>query len=85
MPPSTPWRPCSSSQQSILRNAASLTEPGVAIRLRENLGNLDARNVTWSPTPSAAPPAAACAADKTIVDDSSARTAISEEASAATD
>jgi hypothetical protein len=38
--------PCSSSEQSILRIAASLADPGIAVRLRENLGNLDARNIT---------------------------------------
>ena len=37
--------PCSSSEQSILRIAASLADPGIAVRLRENLGNLDARNI----------------------------------------
>lgn len=36
---------CSSSEQSILRIAASLADPGIAVRLRENLGNLDARNI----------------------------------------
>jgi hypothetical protein len=38
--------PCSSSEQSILRIAASLADPGIAVRLRDNLGNLDARNIT---------------------------------------
>jgi len=38
--------PCSSSEQAILRIAASLADPGIAVRLRENLGNLDARNIT---------------------------------------
>jgi hypothetical protein len=38
--------PCSSSEQSILRIAASLADPGIAVRLRENLGNLDAHNIT---------------------------------------
>jgi hypothetical protein len=28
-----------------LRIAASLADPGIAVRLRENLGNLDARNI----------------------------------------
>jgi hypothetical protein len=37
--------PCSSSEQAILRIAASLADPGIAVRLRENLGNLDARNI----------------------------------------
>jgi hypothetical protein len=38
--------PCSSSEQAILRIAASLAEPGIAVRLRQTLGNLDARNIT---------------------------------------
>jgi len=38
--------PCSSSEQAILRLAASLADPGIAVNLRENLGNLDARNIT---------------------------------------
>jgi len=38
--------PCSSSEQAILRIAASLADPGIAVRLRENLGNLDHRNIT---------------------------------------
>jgi hypothetical protein len=37
--------PCSSSEQAVLRIAASLADPGIAVRLRENLGNLDARNI----------------------------------------
>ncbi len=37
--------PCSSSEQSILRIAASLADPRIAVNLRENLGNLDARNI----------------------------------------
>jgi hypothetical protein len=37
--------PCSSSEQAILRLAASLADPGIAVNLRENLGNLDARNI----------------------------------------
>lgn len=37
--------PCSSSEQGVLRIAASLADPGIAVRLRENLGNLDARNI----------------------------------------
>jgi hypothetical protein len=28
-----------------LRLAASLADPGIAVNLRENLGNLDARNI----------------------------------------
>ncbi len=38
--------PCSGSEQAILRIAASLAGPGIAVRLRENLGNLDHRNIT---------------------------------------
>jgi len=38
--------PCSSSEQAILRIAASLADPGIAVNLRDNLGNLDARNIT---------------------------------------
>ena len=38
--------PCSGSEQAILRIAASLADPGIAVNLRENLGNLDARNIT---------------------------------------
>ena len=37
--------PCSGSGQAILRIAASLADPGIAVRLRENLGNLDHRNI----------------------------------------
>jgi hypothetical protein len=37
--------PCSGSEQAILRIAASLAGPGIAVRLRENLGSLDARNI----------------------------------------
>jgi len=37
--------PCSGSEQAILRIAASLAGPGIAVRLRENLGNLDHRNI----------------------------------------
>ena len=37
--------PCCSSEQAILRIAASLADPGIAVRLRENLGNLDGRNI----------------------------------------
>ena len=33
------------SEQVILRIAASLADPGIAVNLRENLGNLDARNI----------------------------------------
>ena len=38
--------PCSGSEQAVLRIAASLAEPGIAVRLRDNLGNLDRRNIT---------------------------------------
>jgi hypothetical protein len=38
--------PCCSSEKAILRLAASLADPGVAVNLRDNLGNLDARNIT---------------------------------------
>jgi hypothetical protein len=38
--------PCSSAGQAILRLAASLADPGIAVNLRANLGNLDARNIT---------------------------------------
>ena len=37
--------PASGSEQAILRIAASLADPSIAVRLRENLGNLDARNI----------------------------------------
>lgn len=37
--------PCSGSEQAILRIAASLADPGIAVRLRENLGNLDQHNI----------------------------------------
>ena len=37
--------PCSSSEQSVLPIAASLAGPGIAVQLRDNLGNLDARNI----------------------------------------
>jgi hypothetical protein len=37
--------PCSSSERSILRIAASLADPAIAVNLRGNLGNLDARNI----------------------------------------
>ena len=38
--------PCSGSERAILRLAASFADPGIAVNLRENLGNLDARNIT---------------------------------------
>ena len=37
--------PCCSSEKAILRLAASLADPGIAVNLRDNLGNLDARNI----------------------------------------
>ena len=37
--------PCSGSGQAILKIAASLAGPGIAISLRENLGSLDRRNI----------------------------------------
>jgi hypothetical protein len=37
--------PCSTSEQAILRIAASLADPGIAVNLRENLGSLDQRNI----------------------------------------
>ena len=37
--------PCSGSEQAILRIAASLADPGIAINLRDNLGSLDTRNI----------------------------------------
>jgi hypothetical protein len=37
--------PCSGSERAILLIAASLAEPGITISLRENLGNLDHRNI----------------------------------------
>jgi hypothetical protein len=38
--------PCASSEQAILRIAASLGHPAIGVRLRTVLGNLDARNIT---------------------------------------
>ena len=38
--------PCASSEQAILRIAASLGDPAIGVRLRTVLGNLDARNIT---------------------------------------
>jgi hypothetical protein len=38
--------PCCGSERAILRIAASLADPGIAVNLRENLGNLDQRNIT---------------------------------------
>ena len=40
------WLPCSGSQQAILRIAASLAEPSIAINLGDCLRNLDPRNIT---------------------------------------
>jgi hypothetical protein len=37
--------PCTGSERAILRLAASLADPGIAVNLRDNLGNLDARNI----------------------------------------
>ena len=37
--------PCASSEQAILRIAASLADPGIAVNLRDNLGSLDQRNI----------------------------------------
>ena len=38
--------PCASSEQAILRIAASLGDPAIPVRLRTVLGTLDARNIT---------------------------------------
>ena len=38
--------PCASSEQAILRIAASLGDPAIGVRLRTVPGNLDARNIT---------------------------------------
>jgi hypothetical protein len=38
--------PCASSDQAILRIAASLGNPAIPVRLRTVLGNLDTRNIT---------------------------------------
>lgn len=37
--------PCTGSEQAVLRIAASLADPGIAVNLRENLGSLDRRNI----------------------------------------
>ena len=37
---------CCSSEKAILRLAASLADSHIAVNLRDNLGNLDARNIT---------------------------------------
>ena len=38
--------PCASSEQAILRIAASLGDPAIGVQLRTVPGNLDARNIT---------------------------------------
>jgi hypothetical protein len=38
--------PCASSEQAILRIAASLGDPSIPVHLRAVLGNLDARSIT---------------------------------------
>jgi len=38
--------PCSSSEEAILRIAASIGDPAIAVRLRTVLGSLDQRNIT---------------------------------------
>ncbi len=38
--------PCASSEQAVLRIAASLGDPAIPVHLRAVLGNLDARNIT---------------------------------------
>jgi hypothetical protein len=38
--------PCASSEQAILRIAASLGDPAIPVHLRGVLGNLDTRNIT---------------------------------------
>jgi hypothetical protein len=38
--------PCASSEQAILRIAASLGDPAIPVHLRAVLGNLDTRNIT---------------------------------------
>ena len=38
--------PCASSEQAILRIAASIGDPAIPVHLRAVLGNLDARNIT---------------------------------------
>jgi hypothetical protein len=43
---STGQLPCASSEQAILRIAASLGDPAIGVQLRTVLGNLDARNIT---------------------------------------
>ena len=43
--PETGQMPCAGSERAILRIAASLADPGITVNLRDNLGNLDARNI----------------------------------------
>lgn len=38
--------PCASSEQAVLRIAASLGDPAIPVRLRSVLGNLDPRTIT---------------------------------------
>jgi len=38
--------PCASSEQAILRIAASLGDPAIPVHLRAVLGNLDTRTIT---------------------------------------
>ncbi len=38
--------PCASSEQAVLRIAASLGDPAIPVHLRTVLGNLDTRNIT---------------------------------------
>jgi hypothetical protein len=49
--------PCASSEQAILRIAASLGDPAISVRLRTVLGNLDAATSPWSLTLSPPPTA----------------------------
>jgi hypothetical protein len=37
--------PCSPSEKAVLRIAASIAEPGIAVRLGAHLGGLDRRNI----------------------------------------
>ncbi len=37
--------PCSSSEQAILRIAASIGDPAIPVHLRQVLGGLDSRNI----------------------------------------
>lgn len=38
--------PCSTSEEAVLRIAASLGDPGIPVHLRQVLGSLDRRNIT---------------------------------------